>query len=87
ATTKPARKNKRSTRIDPNEPTKPQSAYVMYANEVRAEMRDMRLTFAELAKIVGDRWKSMQPDEKRQREEAASIAKSQYHHALGMYRS
>ncbi|KAL8768617.1 MAG: hypothetical protein Q9209_005176 [Squamulea sp. 1 TL-2023] len=44
---------------DPNAPQRPLSAYVLFSNTVRAELKDQSLSFAEKSKIVGDRWQSM----------------------------
>ncbi|KAL8779599.1 MAG: hypothetical protein Q9213_006861 [Squamulea squamosa] len=44
---------------DPNAPQRPLSAYVLFSNSVRAELKDQSLSFAEKSKIVGDRWQSM----------------------------
>ncbi|KAL8914903.1 MAG: hypothetical protein Q9171_000530 [Xanthocarpia ochracea] len=44
---------------DPNAPQRPLSAYVLFSNNVRAELKDQSLSFADKSKIVGDRWKNM----------------------------
>ncbi|KAL7752856.1 hypothetical protein RI367_001859 [Sorochytrium milnesiophthora] len=80
------RKYRRHPRSDPNEPQKPPSAYVVFSNEVRAELKDSSLSFSDLAKIVGDRWKMMDPLEKKHREEAASRSKAEYHLQMQRYK-
>ena len=44
---------------DPNAPLRPLSAYVLFSNNVRAELKDQSLSFADKSKIVGDRWKNI----------------------------
>lgn len=56
----------RHPKADPNAPQRPLSAYVLFSNAMRDELKDNALSFADKSKIVGDRWQSM-PDPAKQR--------------------
>jgi hypothetical protein len=81
------RKYRRHPLLDPNEPSKPPSAYVAFANELRYQFKNDPLSFSELAKLVGDRWKTMHAMEKKHREEMALRRKTEYHAQIALYRS
>lgn len=57
----PGRKRQytRHPKLDPNAPQRPLSAYVLFSNAMRDEMKDSSPSFAEKSKMVGDRWQSM----------------------------
>ncbi|KAJ2957428.1 hypothetical protein NQZ79_g6880 [Umbelopsis isabellina] len=83
--TRSKRKYRRHAKADKNAPVKPPSAYVMFSNQVRSELKDYNMSFTDLAKIVGDRWKSISPDEKEVYERTATKAKEEYLGALAKY--
>ncbi|KAK9679202.1 hypothetical protein K7432_016367 [Basidiobolus ranarum] len=80
------RKYRRHPKPDKNAPEKPASAYVMFSNKVRAELKDQNMSFTEIAKIVGDRWKSISREEKDQVEQSAAQAREGYYEALRSYK-
>lgn len=82
----PKRPYRRHPKPDKNAPVKPPSAYIMFSNDVRVQLKDQNLTFTQLAKIVGDKWKSLGNAEKQKYEKAAAIAKNEYLVALNLYR-
>ena len=49
---------------DPNAPERPYSAYVLFSNHVRDQLKVQNLTFTSLSKLVGERWQSLTPEEK-----------------------
>ena len=58
---------------DENAPQRPYSAYVMFSNSVREEMKNEPLSFADISKQVGERWQRLLPEEKgRWKQEAAA---------------
>ncbi|KAG1439066.1 hypothetical protein G6F56_012415 [Rhizopus delemar] len=59
------RKYKRHPKPDTHAPIKPLSAYVMFSNSARAKLKKRNLSFAEIAKIVGEQWKNLDPQEKK----------------------
>lgn len=80
------RKYRHHAKPDRNAPIKPPSAYIMFSNDTRAELKNQNLSFAELAKIVGDQWKNLSHFEKQSYERRAMRAKDEYLAALEQYR-
>lgn len=80
------RKYKRHAKPDRHAPIKPSSAYIMFSNDSRAELKDRNLSFSELAKIVGDQWKNLNNIDKQNYELMAMRAKDEYLAALERYR-
>ncbi|KAK9712650.1 hypothetical protein K7432_007002 [Basidiobolus ranarum] len=80
------RKYRRHPKPDKNAPEKPPSAYVMFSNKVRNELKDQNMSFTEIAKIVGDRWKSISPEEKDEVERSAAKEKEEYYEILNAYK-
>lgn len=80
------RKYRRLAKPDRNAPIKPPSAYIMFSNDSRAELKNQNLSFAELAKIVGDQWKNLSHIEKQSYERRAMQSKDEYLAALEQYK-
>lgn len=80
------RRYKRHPKPDENAPPRPASAYVLFANQVREQQKDSDLNFAQLARLVGDRWKNLAPMEKEAIESKAAEAKKQYNCAVSNYK-
>lgn len=80
------RKYRRHAKPDRHAPIKPPSAYIMFSNDARAELKNQNLSFAELAKIVGDQWKNLSHNEKQAYERMAMRAKDEYLASLEQYR-
>ncbi|CAO3659390.1 unnamed protein product [Rhizopus stolonifer] len=80
------RKYKRHPKPDTHAPIKPLSAYVMFSNTARAKLKKHNLSFAEIAKIVGEQWKNLDPQEKRSYERNAMQSKDEYVEALDKYK-
>ncbi|KAG1456597.1 hypothetical protein G6F46_007058 [Rhizopus delemar] len=72
------RKYHRHPKPDANAPFKPPSAYVMFSNDTRAELKQQNKSFTDLAKIIGDRWKSIPTEEKNAYERNALKAREEY---------
>ncbi|KAG2210941.1 hypothetical protein INT47_000098, partial [Mucor saturninus] len=72
------RKYHRHAKPDTNAPLKPPSAYVMFSNDVRAELKQQNKSFTDLAKIIGDRWKNITPEEKELYEVNALRSREDY---------
>ncbi|KAM3578982.1 hypothetical protein VKS41_008519 [Umbelopsis sp. WA50703] len=79
------RKYRRHAKPDKNAPVKPPSAYVMFSNDVRKELKDYNMSFTELARIVGNRWKNIDGDLKEKYEDGANMAKDDYLQQLSEY--
>ncbi|KAI9260218.1 hypothetical protein BY458DRAFT_516532 [Sporodiniella umbellata] len=72
------RKYHRHPKPDPEAPIKPPSAYVMFSNDTRAELKQHNRSFTDLAKIIGNRWKSITTAEKDTYERSALKARESY---------
>jgi len=80
------RKYKRHPKRDKNAPIKPLSAYVMFAHKVREEFSGQNISFPDMAKIVGDRWKNIRPEEKESYEIEAAKKKEEYQAEMSVYK-
>ena len=49
---------------DANAPERPYSAYVLFSNKMREDLKDQSLSFTEISRRVGDRWQTMPHGEK-----------------------
>ncbi|CAG8586595.1 612_t:CDS:2 [Ambispora gerdemannii] len=83
----PKRKYKRHPKRDKNAPVKPLSAYVMFAHRVREEYQGQNISFPDMAKIVGERWKTIPISEKEAIEADAAKAKEKYRAELEVYKT
>ncbi|QPH01314.1 hypothetical protein C2857_005513 [Epichloe festucae Fl1] len=80
------RKYRRHPKPDENAPERPPSAYVLFSNKMRDDLKSQNLTFTEIAKLVGENWQSLQPVEKVFFESQANAAKERYHQQLAEYK-
>lgn len=53
---------------------------------VRDELKGQNLSFTDIAKLVGERWKVLPPAEKEDYEYQASVAKEKYNNAFEEYK-
>jgi len=80
------RKYKRHPKPDPNAPERPPSAYVIFSNKMREDIKGQNLSFTEIAKLVGENWQSLQPLEKESYEQQANSQKEAYAALMLEYR-
>ncbi|KAF4926339.1 High mobility group protein B3 [Colletotrichum viniferum] len=80
------RKYRRHPKPDENAPERPPSAYVLFSNKMRDELKGRNLTFTEIAKLVGEHWQNLTPAEKEPYETSALKAKEKYNHDLAEYK-
>ncbi|KAK5049556.1 hypothetical protein LTR84_004485 [Exophiala bonariae] len=80
------RKYRRHPKPDENAPERPPSAYVIFSNKVREEVKDQSLSFTQIAKLVGDRWQKLDPSGKEPFEAQANADKERYNIQLSAYR-
>ncbi|POR32654.1 High mobility group protein 20A [Tolypocladium paradoxum] len=80
------RKYRRHPKPDENAPERPPSAYVLFSNKMREDLKTQNLTFTEIAKLVGENWQSLAPAEKETYESQANAAKEKYHRDLAEYK-
>ncbi|KAF3929098.1 hypothetical protein ABW20_dc0107115 [Dactylellina cionopaga] len=58
----------------------------MFANSVREELKGQNLSFTDIARLVGDRWKVLEPDQKEEYEFQATSMKERYNQELAAYK-
>ena len=80
------RKYRRHPKPDEHAPERPPSAYVIFSNKVRDDVKDQNLSFTQIAKLVGDRWQKLDPSGKEPYEAQANAAKEKYNIQLSTYR-
>ena len=80
------RKYRRHPKPDENAPDRPPSAYVIFSNKIREEVKDQNLSFTQIAKLVGDRWQKLDSAGKEPFETQASTVKERYNNQLSAYR-
>jgi hypothetical protein len=80
------RKYRRHPKPDENSPERPPSAYVIFSNKMREELKGRNLSFTEIAKLVGENWQNLSPSEKEPYEHQAFTAKERYNNELAEYK-
>ncbi|KAF4581011.1 high-mobility group 20A [Ophiocordyceps camponoti-floridani] len=80
------RKYRRHPKPDENAPERPPSAYVLFSNKMREDLKSHNLTFTEIAKLVGENWQNLPSAEKESYESQANAAKEKYHASLASYK-
>jgi hypothetical protein len=81
------RKYRRHPKADENAPERPPSAYVIFSNKMREDLKGRNLSFTEIAKLVGENWQNLSPEEKDPYERAAFTAKERYNTELAEYKT
>ncbi|CAG8488131.1 11780_t:CDS:2 [Paraglomus brasilianum] len=82
------RKGRKSYNKDPNAPKKPNTAYIIFSNEIRAEMKanNPEANQKELVKLIGSRWKALSTEQKKVYEDRYFADKERYDEELRAYR-
>ena len=80
------RRYRRHPKPDEDAPEKPASAYVLFSNQIRDEVRTQNLSFTEIARLVGERWQKLDPSEKRKFDARAAENKEEYNRLLAKYK-
>ncbi|CEJ95070.1 hypothetical protein VHEMI10573 [[Torrubiella] hemipterigena] len=80
------RKYRRHPKPDENAPERPPSAYVLFSNKMRDDLKSQNLTFTEIAKLVGENWQSLSPSERDVFERKANAAKDKYRRDMAEYK-
>lgn len=80
------RKYRRHPKSDENAPERPPSAYVIFSNKIREDLKHQQLSFTDIAKRVGENWQNLPPTEKEPYETEAFAAKDKYNSALAEYK-
>lgn len=80
------RKYRRHPKPDKNAPERPPSAYVLFSNKIREDLKGRNLSFTEIAKIVGENWQVIPRQEREQFERRAQRSKERYCRELAAYK-
>ncbi|KAI9612249.1 hypothetical protein KEM48_004265 [Puccinia striiformis f. sp. tritici PST-130] len=65
---------------------KPLSAYVMFSNTVREQLKGQQISFTEIARTVGERWKTLERSAKEAFEREASEQKDRWTKSMLAYK-
>ncbi|KAI8882466.1 high mobility group box, partial [Backusella circina FSU 941] len=73
-------KKKRRSKKDPNAPKRGLSAYMFFSQDQRATVKaeNPDASFGQIGKILGEKWKSMDDNEKKPYTEKAEADKKRY---------
>lgn len=80
------RKYRRHPKSDENAPERPPSAYVIFSNKMRDDMKGRQLSFTEIAKLVGEHWQSQSPEEKDVFEQQAFAQRERFNAEMAEYK-
>ncbi|KAB5511441.1 high mobility group box domain-containing protein, partial [Coniochaeta sp. 2T2.1] len=80
------RKYRRHPKPDENAPERPPSAYVLFSNKMRDDLKGRNLTLTKIAKLVGEHWQGLSVAEKEPFESQAQAAKDKYNNQLTKYK-
>ncbi|KAK6402110.1 hypothetical protein LTR95_019111, partial [Oleoguttula sp. CCFEE 5521] len=86
ATVNGKRRYRRHPKVDEYAPDRPPSAYVLFSNYTRADLKGSDPSFTEIAKTVGERWRVLAQDEKAAYESRSQAAKDKYYSELSEYK-
>jgi len=83
---RPKRRNKRGPR-DPAMPKRASGAYVFFTNYMRPKVNEEfpGIKFVELGKLLGERWRALAPEDKKQYEEMAAADKARFQAEMAEY--
>ena len=76
------------TKKDPNAPKVPSTAWFLFSADERLKVKaeDPSLTFGEIAKLIGQRWKEVDPEDKKRYEKIAEEGKKKYDIDMAAYK-
>lgn len=80
------RKYRRHPKPDENAPERSPSAYVIFSNKMREDLKGRNLSFTEIAKLVGENWQNLSQPEKEPYEQQAFVAKERFNNELTEYK-
>ncbi|OJZ89544.1 hypothetical protein BO85DRAFT_365791 [Aspergillus piperis CBS 112811] len=72
---------------DPNAPKRGLSAYMFFANDNREKVREENpgISFGQVGKMLGERWKALSDTDRRPYEEKAAADKKRYEDEKASY--
>ncbi|MCJ1482916.1 hypothetical protein MMC06_003082 [Schaereria dolodes] len=81
------RKYRRHPKPDENAPERAPSAYVIFSNKIREDLKMQNLSFTEIAKRVGENWQDLSPEGKEPYESQAATVKERYNAEMAEYKT
>ncbi|KAL4940951.1 Non-histone chromosomal protein 6 [Aspergillus oleicola] len=74
---------------DPNAPKRGLSAYMFFANDNREKVREENpgITFGQVGKMLGEKWKGLSDKERKPYEEKAATDKKRYEDEKAAYQA
>ncbi|KAJ5683799.1 Non-histone chromosomal protein 6 [Penicillium sp. IBT 18751x] len=74
---------------DPNAPKRGLSAYMFFANDNRDKVREENpgITFGQVGKMLGDKWKALTESERKPYDEKAAVDKKRYEEEKAKYQA
>ncbi|GAB4824656.1 FACT complex subunit ssrp1 [Ancistrocladus abbreviatus] len=84
-----AKKRKQKKKKDPNAPKKPMTGFMYFSQAERENLKKERpgITFLEMGKVLGDRWRNMSAEEKEPYIAKAHVDKKRYKDEIGGYKN
>lgn len=70
---------------DQNAPERPYSAYVLFSNHIREQLKDQNLSFTNLSKVVGEQWQQLSRDQKEEWKNRGAVPWERYKAELADY--
>lgn len=82
------KKKKKKKKKDPNAPKRNQSAFFLYSNATRADIKAAQpdLAFGEIAKVISVNFKALPAEERAYWDEKAAADKERYQREMAAYR-
>ena len=73
---------------DPNAPKRPLSTFFLFSQDERPKIKkdNPALSVADIAKLIGERWRAIGEDKKRHYEERARVEKERYDREIAEYK-
>ncbi|CAG8542715.1 3536_t:CDS:2 [Diversispora eburnea] len=84
-----SRKFKKPQNKDPNAPKRPNTAYILFSNEIRAETKvdNPHANQKEIVTLIGKKWKALSREQKKVYEDRYFADKERYDEELRLYRA
>ena len=70
---------------DSKAPERPYSAYVLFSNHMREQLKDQNLSFTDLSKVVGENWQRLTRDEREEWKIKGAVPWERYKAKLAEY--
>ena len=80
-------KTKKKQIKDPNAPKRPKNSYMYFQADVHSKIKEEfpGVSFGEISKIVGQKWRNLSPEGKKKYESMASEDMARYHSEMASY--